>query len=612
MPDTGCGVLDDKQEPEGGTAMQQKIYINGDIVTVDDRNPAAEAVVVREGRILYAGDTETALGYQNLQNGDGWSASMQPQTQHQKTAETEIIDLQGRTMLPGFIDPHSHYLMAASTANYAALSSPPIGNVESIDDIIRLLKAEIQEKRIPAGKMVLGWGYDESLLKEGRVPTNRELDQVSTTHPVYIIHQSGHKGVGSSLLLKQFGIDEAAKDPEGGHIGRYPGTNIPNGTLEEKSSMAVMMTELANPSQETLLSSLQAGGELYARNGITTAQDGAMQRASVGLAEMAGKTGLLKIDLVGYLLISSLDDFKAIDKFFGKVIEKAIGNIGETAVGTAPEFPGTAKTGPYRDHFRIGGAKLLLDGSPQAKTAWLSRPYHIPPPGEDASYRGYPFYEKDEFVTAVYEECLRRRIQVLTHANGDQASEQLITCFAQARRNTGISTDIRPVMIHAQTVREDQLDRMKELGIIPSFFQSHTYFWGDWHLNSVLGEERGMRISPVQSAIRREMVYTMHQDTPVVPPDMIFTLWTAVNRRTRSDRIIGADQRISILEAIRGLTINGARQYFEEDSKGSITPGKRADLVILDKNPLKTASDAIRDIQVMETIKDGETIYRKS
>jgi len=144
------------------------------------------------------------------------------------------------------------------------------------------------------------------------------------------------------------------------------------------------------------------------------------------------------------------------------------------------------------------------------------------------------------------------------------------------------------------------------------FFQSHTYFWGDWHLNSVLGEERGMRISPVQSAIRREMVYTMHQDTPVVPPDMIFTLWTAVNRRTRSDRTIGADQRISPMEAIRGITINGAQQYFEEDSKGSITPGKRADLVILDKNPLKTASDAIRDIQVMETIKDGETIYRKS
>jgi predicted amidohydrolase YtcJ len=592
--------------------MQQKIYINGDIVTVDDRRPAAEAVVVREGRILYVGDTETALGYQNLQSGDDRSGSTQSQTQTQtqtrKAAETEIIDLQGRTMLPGFIDPHSHYLMAASTANYAALSSPPIGNVESIDDIIRLLKAEIQAKRIPAGKMVFGWGYDESLLKEGRVPTNRELDQVSTTHPVYIIHQSGHKGVGNSLLLRQFGIDESAKDPEGGHIGRYPGTTMPNGTLEEKSSMAVMMTELANPNQETLLRSLQAGGELYARNGITTAQDGAMQRASVALAEMAGKTGLLKIDLVGYLLISSLDDFKAVDNF----ISKTAGNIGETAAGIVTDFPGTAKTGPYRDHFRIGGAKLLLDGSPQAKTAWLSKPYFIPPPGENASYRGYPFYEKDEFVTAVYEECLRRKMQILTHANGDQASEQLITCFAGARRSTGISTDIRPVMIHAQTVREDQLDRMKELGIIPSFFQSHTYFWGDWHLNSVLGEERGMRISPVQSAIRRKMVYTMHQDTPVVPPNMIFTLWTAVNRRTRSGRIIGADQRISPIEAIRGITINGARQYFEEDSKGSITPGKRADLVILDKNPLKTAADAIRDIQVMETIKDGETIYRKS
>ena len=170
--------------------------------------------------------------------------------------------------------------------------------------------------------------------------------------------------------------------------------------------------------------------------------------------------------------------------------------------------------------------------------------------------------------------------------------------------------DTRPVMIHAQTVRDNQLDSMKPLNMIPSFLQAHTFFWGDWHIKSVLGKERAYRISPVRSAIERGITYTLHQDTPVIPPNMSFTLWTAVNRKTRTGEVIGPDQRITILEALKGVTINAACQYFEEDSKGSITRGKRADLVILDSNPIKIDADNLKELKVLETIKDGKTIYR--
>ena len=166
------------------------------------------------------------------------------------------------------------------------------------------------------------------------------------------------------------------------------------------------------------------------------------------------------------------------------------------------------------------------------------------------------------------------------------------------------------VMIHAQTVREDQLDAMKELGIIPSFFGMHAYYWGDWHRDSVLGEERAARISPAASALKRQMIYTQHHDAPVALPNSIMILASQVNRTTRSGQVLGSEERVSVMDALKSITINAAYQYFEEKTKGSLEPGKLADLVVLDKNPLKVEPMTIKDIKIVETIKEGETIYR--
>jgi len=543
--------------------MGNKIYINGKIITVDKNFTVSEAVVTKKDKIIYVGSTLKA-----------------------KEFPGKIIDLAGKTMLPGFIDGHSHFFMAALLDSITVtLSAPPMGNVESIDDIINLLKKRIKDENIKPGEMVIGMGYDESLLKDKRRPTRDDLDKVSTVHGVHILHQSLHAGIANSYALNGYEIDETTKDPEGGHIGRYEGTTKPNGLLEEKANMNLMMKLFGKPSIKEVVKLAKKGEYNYLKYGVTTAQDGGLTKESIMAYTLLKFLHVLKIDVHGYYFATS---------------EKEV-----------DEFLELKRKGKFKKgKFKLSGIKVLLDGSPQAKTAWLTEPYYIIPKGLPADYRGYPFVEKDEDLQPIYDKVVKNKLQVLTHNNGDAASDQLLRVYEQAQKNTGVYDFLRPVMIHAQTVREDQLDRMKKLEMMPSFFNLHTYFWGDWHLDSVLGPVRGARISPCQSAVKRELPFTVHCDNPVLPVHTPYMLWSAVNRLTRSNRIIGKDQRITIEEAIKAQTIYAAYQYFEEDIKGSIEVGKQADLVILDQNPLEIEAIKLRDIKILETIKSGKAVYK--
>jgi predicted amidohydrolase YtcJ len=247
---------------------------------------------------------------------------------------------------------------------------------------------------------------------------------------------------------------------------------------------------------------------------------------------------------------------------------------------------------------------MMLDGSPQGKTAYLTKPYHVPPPGQAADYRGYPTYG-DEHVDAMFAAYLQARIPILAHANGDAAADQLIGAVSRANP----PPDHRTVMIHAQTAREDQLDQMQALGIIPSFFSAHVFFWGDWHRDSVLGPERGSRISPTRSAWDRQMPFTLHNDAPVVPPDVIRLLWATTNRKTRSDQVLGPDQRLTTFEALSAVTRMAAFQNFEEDEKGTLETGKLADLVVLSSNPLDLDPADLLSLEVRETWSRGRKVF---
>ena len=561
---TACGK--DQTSASGAAATLQSepeapvttVYVNADIVTVNKAQPSAEAVAVRDGKILAVGPrsaVEAAAGN-----------------------NTETRDLLGKTLLPGLIDAHGHITMTNQMQTSANVSSPPVGPANTIDGILTLLR-EHREK-MPGQPWLTGWGYDDSLLAEQRHPTKADLDKVSTEIPIALQHVSGHFTTCNSRCLELAGINADTQDPQGGIIRRIPGSREPDGVLEETAAGLVRFA-MPQPRAEDMLALFDATQQYYASNGITTVQDGADMGEQFELLKTASKQGLLYLDVVAYAYAPYME-------------------------GKLEQYPPTKN---YEGHFRVGGIKLVLDGSPQGKTAWLTKPYLHPPHGQAEDYVGYPTLT-DEQVAGFIDYAYTNDVPVLAHANGDAASDQLINAVTAANEKYG-KGDRRPVMIHAQTVREDQIDQMVAQGIIPSYFVVHTFYWGDWHRDSVFGVERASRISPLRSSTDKGLRYTVHNDTPIVPPDMMRLLWSAANRETRSGKVLGVEQQATVMEGIKAMTIDAAYQYFEEGSKGSIEVGKKADFVILDENPLKIDPRKIKDIAVLETIKEGRTVFKE-
>ena len=521
----------------------EKLYYNGDIITMEQENGYAEGVLVSDGRIRKVGTLKELEPY--------------------VTPKTERIDLNGSTLMPAFIDSHSHITAFAGTMGAANL-----GAAGSFEEIIDIMNRYIVQEKAQDREFIIGFGYDQNNLTEGKHPAKDILDRCNTDKPMIIVHASGHMGVVNSKALSILNIDRDTADPAGGVIGRYKGTGEPDGYLEERAFMQYTKA-IPVKSPEDMMRDLKKAQQIYLSYGITTVQDGLTGEREYGFLEKAAEEGVLLVDVVGYI---DLNKAEQLTERGGRYMKE------------------------YSGHFKLGGYKIFLDGSPQGLTAWLSRPYE----GRNDGYCGYPVYD-DEEVKRFIETAKSRSMQLLVHCTGDAACEQLIRSYNSPAAD-------RPVMIHAQTVREDQLVRMKELGIIPSFFIAHTYYWGDIHRKN-LGEERAAGISPAKTAVRLSMPYTLHQDTPVILPDMLETVWCAVNRRTRSGHVLGAGQRIPVYEALKAVTINAAYQYFEEDRKGSLKEGKLADLVILSGNPLKTDPLRLKEIKVLETIKEGVTLY---
>jgi hypothetical protein len=263
----------------------------------------------------------------------------------------------------------------------------------------------------------------------------------------------------------------------------------------------------------------------------------------------------------------------------------------------------------YDKKYRIGGMKLTLDGSPQGRTAWRTQPYLLPPDGAKDGYLGYPAIPQDSVLENLYRKGFANDWQIQTHANGDAAMDQMIRAMRKVTAEFE-KKDRRNVLIHGQYVREDQLDAYKELDIIASLFPLHTFYWGDWH-KEIIGEELGNKISPTRTALNKGLRLTIHTDAPVALPNLMRMVGITVERKSRSGKVIGADEKLTPYEALKGITEWSAYQHFEEDTKGTIEEGKLADLVILDKNPLKAAEADIKDIVVLETIKEGTSVYKK-
>ncbi|MEZ7819258.1 MAG: putative amidohydrolase YtcJ [Candidatus Azotimanducaceae bacterium] len=489
-----------------------------------------------------------------------------------------IVALKDKALLPGFIDAHGHISFHARVASLANVASPPVGPAKDIAGVVQELKNYADSKKLAKGQWIIGMGYDDSLLTEQRHPTRDDLDLVSNTHPIMLMHVSGHLAAVNSKALEITNINAASKDPAGGVIRRYVGTTKPNGVLEESATYAVRkyMAASNKPFEE-----IHRGVLDYARYGITTAQDGAASIQGVQLLQASAAYRKFPIDVVAY-----------------QIANERYLNEADLALPVLA---------PYENGFRVGGVKMVLDGSPQGKTAYLTKPYEVQPHGQSADYRGYPIMPAAS-VDALFNKFISADIPFLAHANGDAAADLFIQALAKSLEGKK-PKDHRSVMIHAQTVRDDQLDSMAAMNVIPSYFSAHTFYWGDWHRDSVLGLERGSRISPTASSLAKGITFTVHNDAPIVPPDVMRLVWATSNRLTRSGQVLGPDERISVEDALKAVTVNAAYQYFEEDRKGSIEVGKQADFVLLSANPLNIQREDLLNIKVLQTIARGVTVF---
>ncbi len=530
--------------------MAKKLYFGGPILTMDQNNARVQAVLTEDAVILAAGE-KAAL------------EAMAP--------DAEAVDLKGCTLMPAFVDGHSH--MAGEGIFNLKCDLIGCTGFEDLKDRIRKYR---EKNNYTHGEVLSCRGYDLASMKEGAHPVAAVLDELGFDNPIVCVHQSGHMLTANTAAMKYCGVDDSVETPAGGYIGRDVNGHL-TGYFEEKAN-GLINSHFNVATEEQVEAGLEAVQEEYFRNGITTIQDGSgngLKRIET-FARLA-ESGKLKADVVVYM------GAKAGEEAWNEIAER----FGKRE---------------YRNHLKVGGIKIVLDGSPQARTAWMKEPYE----GE-TEYRAYPCYT-DEFVQETVLKASENGYQVLAHCNGDAAADQFVTAVEKAAAAISETKLLRHEVIHTQTTADAELDRMTKLGMIASVFAGHCWFWGDTHLKN-FGPVRGNRISPAKQCIERGIPYNFHQDSPVTKPNMLHTIWCAVNRITKNGVKIGPEFRISAEEALWGATQGGAYSYFEEDTKGILKAGAVADMIILDRDPLAVDPMEIRDIKILETIKDGRTVY---
>ena len=510
------------------------IFHNGIILTMEKEGAKAEAVAVKDGKILAVGTEKEIMKYR----GDS----------------TMLTDLGGKTMVPGFVDPHSHFISAVISFLSTNISSPPIDSVRCIKDITDKLLALKKQLNSQPGDILVGMGLDPDQLAEKRYPTKADLDKLFPGNPVVLVHASGHICVVNSYALKLAGISENTPDPAGGTIRRIKSTEKPDGVLFENAWFASMakfamptahkiaekvanyrLKEKKNGEKMTGLPSdidakfgklVDHAQQMYAACGYTTAQEGSSEAGTIAFLKLAAKEKKLYIDVVS--LVSS------------DLIDSLAGN---------PAFT----FGTYYDHLKFHGAKFICDGSPQGQTAYLSQPL-LPGSGCQHDCSGKPNIRQEE-LNRLMKKCYQYKIPVFAHCNGDSAIDMYIAAHENAIRELNLpDTNRGSVIIHSQIIRPDQLHKYKIHHIFPSFFSNHTFYWGDIHIVN-LGKERAFFISPMKAALDSGIVFSNHTDYNVTPLNAIFTLWTAVNRVSRTGVVVGPDQRITPYEALKAITM---------------------------------------------------------
>ncbi len=539
--------------PEKPPAKQA--FINAKVLTMNETNAIEQAVLIEHDRIVAVGSNE--------------------EIQALTDDSTLIHDLGGRTLMPGFVDAHGHFPGSGLGAIAADVSSPPVGNINTVEQLQARLRE--QAANTPAGEWVLGFGYDDTLLAGKLHPTKQQLDAVSTEHPVYILHVSGHMGVANSLALETIGYDTNTPNPEGGVIVKDAAGEL-TGLLEETAHepFVVASLDMSLPNFYTLLTTAV---DEYASMGVTTAQSGGLDMTTLNALTTAQRFGLIPFRL----------ELWPFDDKMGNAIRA-----------------GEVDLSDYNsDMVRTKTVKIVADGSIQGFTGYLTHPYHSPFRDND-EYRGYPIMPREKLVEKIVD-YQSKGYQLAIHGNGDAAIDDIIYAFDQAQKKHPIE-DPRLILIHSQMARDDQLAEMKRLGITPSFFSAHTYYWGDRHRDIFMGPERAMRMSPTRSAKNIDLRYSVHLDTPVVPMTPMLMVWSTANRLSSNGNVIGQEQTVPVIDALRAVTIDAAWQVFRDKELGSIEAGKLADVIVVDGDLLADPMN-LKNLKVDQTYVGGVNIF---
>jgi len=534
-------------EPGGENAeiSDVTLIVNANIVTMDPDRPSANAMAYSGGHIISVGEVA-----------DVRAVAGNPDTVH---------DLDGRTVVPGFFETHDHMFLSSGTSaitDVSPFTTPTLA--EALE--------KIGDTKADADGWVSAFGADQELYEERKGPTRDFLDELFPNTPVIVFHLSGHGGFANSEALRFAGVDENTPDPQGGFLEKDDEGRL-TGYLAGQPAL-FLVRNYPLPSVDTAL----VAAEQRAARGVTTASDLSIMSSDIldVLVETTGSGGLA-VRLVGGVFVTAPD------------FEEILSRVEESE----SEF------------LNIPFVKTWTDGSLQGGTGDLIGGYYDPEMGGDGAQGTQDMFNAQ--VLRMYELGFWPAI----HANGDGAVEIALNAIEHAQRASGMGPDsgIRPQIIHGQVTSEDQIKRMAELGVSPTFFVTHVYYWGDLHARRTVGPEKANRLSAMADGFRYGVHPSMHNDPPVTPVNPIFNMWIAVNRISSSGKVYGAEQAITAEQALAAYTMNAAYQFGMEDEAGSLELGKRADFVVLDRNPLDVDPEEIRDIVVEATVLGGRQTY---
>lgn len=542
------------------SAAADTIFLGGPIVTVNANNEEVEALAVKDGKII-------ALG-QQADIKKNWSGP-----------KTQVIDLNGRTLMPGFVEPHVHIVLTSMVEGLWLDLSNFTLPYDTLETISTKLRAAL--KNVPPGGWLAGFGVDPSRTSPFMAELTTEvLDQVSTDVPIFIVNQSGHIAYVNTKAFEVAGVTNKTPNPPGGGIYVKDAQGNLTGKLIEPPSYLPFQAKMPVPTQAQLVEAMRKTTKKLAMKGITTSAEITVG-ANLGLDNELG--------LYQYLMANGGLPVRVRAYLYGSAIPKGFNAI---------------KPNQGDDRLRFVGVKFLADGSTQGLTAALNEPYTYP---ADTKNKGSLNYQTETLLNDM-RPYFDQGWQISIHANGDRAIDQALENYNTLLAGVAQPEKRRLRIEHFTITKPEQLIQTKKLGVVPGFTIGHVHYWGEPFHNQIVGPARANRIDASASMKKEGIRFAYHSDSPVSPYGPLKYITQGVTRVWQSplERVLGPKERVSVDDAIRAVTIDAAYQMMSDHEVGSLEAGKLADFVVLEKNPRITAPAQIADIKVLETWVGGQ------